>query len=173
MHRQSAHQTGESVSDSRRRCCSFEPVVSRAQNLRCQHKQNAGSIVKIGLKRRPVGHYLRSYIEQARIDEAGNALAGKCMVAYRRAQRIGDGLARRFALTRLLYGLSPPLQANCAEVRLAYLLGDPRKLDVEGVKGEEIVTRVTRGKQSGQRPARIAGAGDASYCVATVGLMQS
>jgi hypothetical protein len=35
------------------------------------------------------------------------------------------------------------------------------------------VARVTRGKQSGQRPARIAGAGDASYCVATVGLMQS
>jgi hypothetical protein len=95
------------------------------------------------------------------------------MVAYRRAECIGNGMAGHLALLRLLYRFAPPPQANGAEVGLAHLLGDTSKFDIEGVKGKEIVARVTRGKQGSERPLRIACAGDASYRVAALGLMQS
>ena len=41
--------------------------------------------------------------------------------------------------------VAPPLQANLAELRLAHLLGDAGKLDIEGIKGEESAARIARG----------------------------
>ena len=66
---------------------------------------------------------------------------------YRSPERIGDRMARDFAFASVLDRLAPPLQADGAEVRLAHLLGDAGKLDVQGIKSKDIVTRVARGKQ--------------------------
>ena len=52
------------------------------------------------------------------------------------------------------------------------LLGDAGKLDVESVKREEIGPRVRRGEQDGKAAVGIAVPRDASYGVASLGLMQ-
>ena len=149
MHRKRAHQAGQPIGDPGRRCRSLKLSIPRAENLRCQHEQGAGGVVKIGLKAGPIGHDLGPDIEQARVDKTGNALARKSMARYRGAEGIGHGMPCRLASLRLLDGFAPPLQANGAEIGLAHLLGNPGKLNIEGVKREEIVAGIARRKQGG------------------------
>ena len=81
-------------------------------------------------------------------------------------------MAGGFAVCCALDRLAPPLEADGAEIGLAHLLGDAGELDVESVKREEIGPRVRRGEQDGKAAVGIAFPRDASYGVASLGLMQ-
>ena len=71
------------------------------------------------------------------------------MPPYRSPERIGNRMARGCAFAGAIDRLAPPLQADGAKIRLAHMLGDARKLDVEGIKGDEIVACIARDKQCG------------------------
>ena len=60
---------------------------------------------------------------------------------------VGDRMTGRLALCRTLERLTPPLQADGAELGLAHLFGNAGKLDVERAEGKEIAARLARREQ--------------------------
>jgi hypothetical protein len=64
------------------------------------------------------------------------------------------------------------LQAYCAKIRFAHLLGDAGQLNIEGNEGVQIVAHGRWREQNGEAAVWIAFAGDAPYGVTSLGLVQ-
>ena len=83
-------------------------------------------------------------------------------------------MARGFAGTGVNENIAPPLQSNFAELRLAHQLADTGKLDVEGIEGKQVLTRLLPRKQRARITIRISIARDGPdgglSCVCVQGL---